>query len=217
MAKTKPFDEYLGQYEAWFERHKSVYDSELLALQRHVPETGYGVEIGVGTGRFAVPLGIKIGLEPAGSMRTLASKRGIRVVAGIAEALPFGSNQFDFALMVTAICFFDDVERALREAYRVLKKNGSLIVGFIDKQSPLGREYLKHKDESTFYRAARFYSVNEVVDCLKKARFCDFSFSQAIFHGSDTPQEPVMDGYGEGSFVVVRAGKQATGDEKMLP
>lgn len=209
MVKMKPFDEHLVQYEDWFERHKSVYESELQAIRRQLPETGYGVEIGVGTGRFAGPLGIKIGLEPACNMSALARERGIEVVGGIAEALPFKNSQFDFVLMVTVICFFDDVEGALEEAYRAIKRNGSLIIGFIDKQSPLGREYLKHKNESTFYKAARFYSVDEVVGYLKKARFSDFCFTQTVFHSLNAirEREPIMNGYGEGSFVVVRARK----------
>jgi SAM-dependent methyltransferase len=209
MARTKPFDQYPFQYEDWYERHKTEYELELQAIRRQLPETGYGIEIGVGTGRFAGPLGIKIGLEPAPKMSALARERGIEIVGGVAEALPFKNRQFDFALMVTVICFLDDVEGALKEAYRALKGNGSLIIGFIDKQSPLGREYEKHKDESTFYRAARFYSVDEVVGYLEKARFRDFRFTQTLFHRLDATRggEAIMNGYGKGPFVVVRARK----------
>ena len=40
------------------------------------------VEIGVGTGRFAFPLGIRSGLEPLAKMATIARDRGISVVEG---------------------------------------------------------------------------------------------------------------------------------------
>jgi SAM-dependent methyltransferase len=43
--------------------------------------------------------------------------------------------------MVTVVCFLDDVVRAFREVFRVLKPAGSLIVAFIDRESPLGRQY----------------------------------------------------------------------------
>ncbi len=46
--------------------------AELAAVESLWPATGQGLEIGVGTGRFAVPLGIKIGVEPARAMAEIA-------------------------------------------------------------------------------------------------------------------------------------------------
>ena len=207
MIRTKPFEEYPFLYEDWFERNKFVYESELLAIRNQLPEKGKGLEIGVGSGRFAAPLGIKIGVEPASTMRKIAQTREIDVIGGVGEALPFDELQFDFALMVTTICFLDNVEAALKEAYRVTKLNGSLIIGFVDKQSPLGKIYLKHRNESVFYRMATFYSVDEVLWHLERARFSDFCFTQTIFRNLNeiSDIEPIKNGYGEGSFVVVRA------------
>ena len=130
-------------------------------------------------------------------------------IGGVAEALPFKECEFGLALMVTTICFLDNTETALKEAYRVLRPNGSLIIGLIDKNSPLGKTYLKHKNESAFYRVATFYSVSEVVHYLMKTGFRDFAFSQTIFTPLKeiTAIEPVKQGYGEGSFVVIRARK----------
>jgi ubiquinone/menaquinone biosynthesis C-methylase UbiE len=209
MARTKPFEEHPLQYEDWFERNRFAYESELQAVKSQLPETGKGLEIGIGSGRFAEPLGIKIGVEPAGEMREIAQTRGIEAIDGVAEALPFADFEFDFALMVTTICFLDDVEAALKEAYRVIKGNGSLIIGFVDKNSSLGKLYLKHKNESVFYKSATFYSVDEVVCHLTKAGFGDFSFTQTIFHPLKEigRSEPIKSGYGEGSFVVIRARK----------
>ena len=109
--------------------------------------------------------------------------------------------------MVTTICFLDDVEVALKEAYRIIKPSGSLIIGFIDKDSPLGKLYQQRKRKSVFYDVATFYSLNEIVSQLKKAGFKDFNFAQTIFHdlAEITDIEPVKAGHGEGSFVVVRA------------
>jgi len=207
MARTKPFEEFPFQYEHWFERNKFAYTSELQAIRMQLPEKGEGVEIGVGSGRFAAPLGIEIGVEPARTMSQIARNRGVQVIRGVAEALPFRDSQFDSVLMVTTICFLDDVELALKEASRVIRPNGSFVIGFIDRDSPLGRVYVNHRNESVFYKIARFYSVDEVVYHLKRAGFSDFGFSQTIFHNLKEIKdiEPVKEGYGEGSFVVIRA------------
>lgn len=207
MAKTEPFDNYYDQYEAWFDQYKPVFESELLAIKKQLPEFNNALEIGIGSGRFAAPLGIKIGVDPSAKMREIAATRGLEVVDGIAEKLPFNDCQFDLALMVTTVCFVDDLEKSFQEAYRVLKSGAVFIVGFIDKESPIGKIYQQHKEESVFYRSATFRTVEEVAANLRQAGFHDFSYSQTIFHGLDEIREiePIKEGYGEGSFVVIRA------------
>jgi len=63
MPKVEPFEKYASQYEGWFERNRFVYESELRAIRKQLPGSGKGIEIGIGSGRFAAPLGIKLGLE----------------------------------------------------------------------------------------------------------------------------------------------------------
>jgi ubiquinone/menaquinone biosynthesis C-methylase UbiE len=202
-----PFEKHYEKYEKWFEKHRCAHLSELEAVKRLIPE-GEGIEVGMGSGRFAEPLGIKLGVEPSSRMANIARKRGIEAVECLAEDLPFENESFDFVLMVTTICFLDDVEKAFKEAHRVLKHGGSIIIGFIDKESPLGIEYLKHKEENVFYREATFYSVNEVISFLKSFRIA--SVLQTIFKPLNKIDsiEPVVDGYGKGSFVAIKAVKE---------
>ncbi len=206
MAKTEPFESHASDYEAWFDRHKCVYESEILALRAMAPVGGVGVEIGVGTGRFAAPLGVPLGVDPSLAMCAVAQTKGIDVINGVAEALPLGNDCFDFALLVTAICFVDSLDTTFKEIHRILKPGGVLVLGFIDKNSPLGKEYEKHRDESVFYRDAIFYSTTEVASRLETAGFTDLGFKQTIFQDLDkiTAVQPIKAGYGEGSFVVLR-------------
>lgn len=207
MANTTAFDEQTTRYDAWFDTHNDLYQAELGALQSLLPViTGQGVEIGVGTGRFALPLGISIGVEPARGMAEVARQRGIEVHEGVAEALPFGDNSFDYAVMVTVVCFLDDVAKAFYEAWRILKPGGFLLIGFIDRESELGRIYEQKKEHGTFYRDATFYLVSDLVLLLRKAGFAEFSYRQTLFPDEMTALT-VREGYGDGSFVVIRAQK----------
>ena len=209
MAKIEPFEKHYDKYEDWFVRNEFAYQSELNAVKELLPKKGIGVEIGVGSGRFAAPLGIKYGVDPSEKMLEIAKQRGIEVKTGIAEKLPYDDASFDYALMVTTICFVDDIEQSFREAYRILKNDGKLIIGFVDKDSKIGKEYQKIKDKSLFYGPAIFFSVKEVESYLKKVGFNSFAYKQTIFDTLDNIKsvQPVKDGYGEGSFVVILAKK----------
>jgi len=211
MAKTEPFERHTIKYEEWFEKNEFAYKSELQAVRYLLPKKGAGVEIGVGTGRFAEPLGIRVGVEPSKAMRKVAQKRGIEVIDGVAEALPFEDCLFDFALMVTTICFVGDIETSFKEAFRVIKPAGFFINGFVDRNSSLGKFYQQHKESNVFYKIATFYSVKEIIPYMKKAGFQNLTFAQTIFHalGEIKEVEAMKEGYGEGSFVVVSGMKPA--------
>ncbi|MFZ5451194.1 MAG: class I SAM-dependent methyltransferase [Thermodesulfobacteriota bacterium] len=204
------FEQSAQEYDAWFERHQPVYQSELLALQTFLPPGGRGLEIGVGTGRFAGPLKIEVGVEPAPAMAAMARSRGIKVSQAYAEELPFGPGIFDVVLMVTVLCFLKDPLRGLREAGRVLRPRGRLILGMIDPDTPLGRSYERKKAESKFYRQARFYPVRLVCAWLDELGFENIATGQTLVQEVPliTAVEPVLPGHGRGGFVVLGAQKR---------
>jgi len=200
MVRVSQFKTLSGRYDMRFEKHLYAYLSELLAVRRCIGSPQLALEVGVGTGRFAGPLGVGFGIDPSSEMLKLARSRGINVVLGVAESLPFKNSVFDLVLMVTTLCFVDDVDASFREARRVLMPGGRFVVGFIDSESPLGRR-LQSMQDNPFYAEATFYSVKEVVDYLKRAGFRVCEFLQTIFGTSEamSAPEPVKPGYGEGS------------------
>jgi len=209
MPKTAPFDRYTDAYEEWFEKHPDLYRWEIEAVEALLPYFEDAVEIGIGTGRFAIPLGIRMGVEPSAQMAARAMEKGLEVIPGTAEELPLMDESVDLALMVTTICFVDDPRRAFGEIHRVLKPGGSVLVGFVDRKTPLGRFYLEHREESRFYAPATFFGAEEVKELLEEAGFVNLREVQTLF-GPDLEHMKggVKPGHGEGAFVVIRGEKE---------
>lgn len=202
------FEQYAEEYDAWFDRHPALYQSELNALKKAVPAHQTGLDIGSGTGRFAIPLNIRFGIEPSEAMRCISAARGFHSAFGVAEKLNFQDGSFQLLMMVTTFCFLDDPIAALREAFRVLRKNGSLVIGLIDKNSVIGEKYRLEKNKNKFYSSAKFYSTEELTVMLKKAGFSRFEYWQTLIENCSLMVEEPEKGYGKGGFVVVKAIKK---------
>jgi len=213
VAKIESFEKYSKEYDEWFIKNQDIYLAELNAIKRLVPSGRFGVEIGVGSGRFALPLGIKVGVEPSTKMAEISRKRGMQVYKAVAEQLPFNNKTFDFILMVATICFVDDLVKSFQEAYRILKNDGFIVVGFVDKESELGKQYQLKKEASKFYRNATFYTVKETITLLREANFTDVVVKQTVFSGQTGKIDSVENGHGKGSFVVIKAIKSTNLEE----
>ncbi len=203
INSTKLFDENWERYDNWFEKHKNAYSSELKVLKKVISE-GFGLEVGVGSGRFANPLDVKIGIDPSKNMLKLAKKRGIQAIKGAGEYLPFKDNIFDFVLIVVTLCFVEKPIPILNEASRVLKKGGRLIVGEINKDSRLGRLYQAKKEKGGFYKIATFYSGNEIIGMFDEVGIRYLESFQTLLQPITFPEieEEPKKGFDKGGFVV---------------
>lgn len=207
MPKASLFDDHHRRYEEWYVNHGAAYCSELLAVRALLPRQGHGLEIGVGTGRFAAPLGVQVGIDPSPAMLEYARERGIHAVQGFAEQLPFADQSFDYALSVTTVCFVANIHAMLREARRIIRPDGCLILGFVDRGSELGRRYLDAQAGSVFYRNTTFYSAKEMEQLLLDHGFPCQEWVQTLSAPlSDIVEiEPFRAGHGNDAFVVVKA------------
>jgi len=201
------FERYYKKYDSWYDKNKFAYLSELTAIRKVCPKKGKGLEIGVGTGRFAAALGIKYGIDPSSKMLEIAKKRGIKTSPGKGEKLPYRNKAFDYAALIITLCFVENPKRVLRESRRVLKNSGRIIICIVDKNSFLGEFYKKKK--SVFYKKAHFFNVAEVTDLLKTAGFNSINYYQAIFKLPDKIKavEKPKKGFGKGGFIVISAQK----------
>lgn len=201
-----PFELFPDEYDAWYDRRPHAYRSELRAIRSVLGTPGRALEVGVGTGRFAGPLGIRFGLDPALAMLRRARKRGVRVVRGVGERLPLRPRSFDRVLIALTLCYFDSPDEALREARRVLRPDERLVIGFLDPASPPGRRYRKGR-RGRFYEEAEFRAPPQVEQMLDAAGFRPARWVQTLFRLSNELEapEPPRSGRGSGIFVVVEA------------
>jgi ubiquinone/menaquinone biosynthesis C-methylase UbiE len=207
QADNNIFDHAALEYDDWFNRHTILFRNEQKAIAAAIPNSGLGIEIGSGTGRFTEALGISLGVEPAAAMARLALNRGVPVIKARATSLPIHDESFDYAIMITTVCFLDDIPKAFAEVNRILKNTGYFIVAIIDKDSQLGKLYEEKKASSPWYKDAHFHTVPEITTLMEQAGFTEFTYWQTLFTNKEIKEEP-LPGSGKGSFVVIRAQKK---------
>lgn len=177
--KTLYFDENYRQYDSWYDEHAREYEDQVEFIRSILPP-GKGIEIGVGTGRFASRLGIGSGVDLSGRMVGIARGRGIDAIVANAENMPFGDGEFDFSLNMVTICFLDNPLASIREARRISRIAVTVI---LDRESEYVQEMMKK--ESGFYRYARFYTGGEIVDLYAKAGFREITVREEDLVTSD--------------------------------
>ncbi|RLF20880.1 MAG: SAM-dependent methyltransferase [Thermoprotei archaeon] len=167
----KIFREHAKRYDAWFDENREYFEEELETIRR-LRRGGLSLEVGVGSGRFSKELRVEIGIDIAEELLSLAKERGVEVVLADAHRMPFRGEVFDEVLVLFTICFIEQPETVMREIRRVLRPHGSLIIGFIARNSPLGRRYQAlGRRGHVFYKIARFYEPHEVEYMCRTAGF----------------------------------------------
>jgi ubiquinone/menaquinone biosynthesis C-methylase UbiE len=108
----------------------------------------------------------------------MAKRRGVEVTLGEAEHLPYRAGSFDFVLMMTVICFLDDIQRAFHEVHRVLGPGGTLVAWFIEAGGEIFQKYRHEPIKGRFLQFATFRTIDEVYGFFKDAGFADISVLQ---------------------------------------
>lgn len=212
--RESTFDVMAGKYDAWYDSREGrpLYECEAECVRGLVPEGGPLLEVGVGTGRFAALFPRAFGVDPARGALELAALRGVRVVEARGEALPFRVGSFACVLIIATLSFVDDPLEVLREAERVLKEDGSIVVGLIPADSPWGRLYRGKKAEGhPFYRDSNLLTFEELKGLLGEAglRVARVRCTLLGGPGEDPGRREAVEGYVEGAgFICVEAVKE---------
>ncbi len=195
-----PFETLAQRYDAWYEGPvgRVLFPAELACLAPLLEELPQPqLEVGVGSGRFARALGVGFGIDPARAPLVLASQRGIRVVQAVGEKLPFPGSAFGAVLLVVTLCFADRPEDLLKEARRVLTKDGGVVIGHIPAESPWGEHYRSLAARGhPFYSHARFLTREDLLATLRRSALQVVRKRRTLLQPpSDAPQpEQAMDG-----------------------
>ena len=171
IPSRRVFEDKAEEYDRWFDEHDDVYQAQLRMLRQAIPDHGRGLEVGVGSGRFAVPFSIHYGIDPSHELLLMTKRRGIEVMRGEGEHLPYSTDSFDYVLMMTVICYLKDISAVFQEVNRVLRSGGILIVGFIEEGGEIQRIYQHESTKGRFLRFAKFRSATEVDQFFRDAGF----------------------------------------------
>lgn len=139
------------------------------------------LDVATGTGNMGLALaprvshvtGLDLTPEMLDQARRVAAERGVENVSwvlGDAEALPFPDGSFDLWIARTAPHHFRDLRRSLREANRVLRPGGRIVV--VDSSAPREARDLMHEVELRRDPShVRMYTLEEWVAHLEEAGF----------------------------------------------
>ena len=211
------FDFQARAYDAWFEQEgRFIFASEVKALQQILPSLPRPwLEVGTGSGRFLQALGIDFGLDPSGKLLEIARNRNAPVFQGTGEQMPFKSSIFGTAFLITSLCFVSSPGEVLREAARLLKDEGKLVLGAILRESHWGQLYRKKKEAGhQLYQHATFYSYDELNNLLKQAGFYPEKVTSTLRQnpGEVNHTELPQPGFSpQAGFTVILAGKLTSG------
>jgi ubiquinone/menaquinone biosynthesis C-methylase UbiE len=171
------FDKWPEKYDQWFQtplgRLVKKYENDLI-LEMLEPGAGERIlDAGCGSGVFTFNIlaagahvdGLEISLPMLLRARDAFTDRPFRSVQGDMLNLPFPEDTFDKVVSITALEFIDNARAAVREAFRVTKPGGCIVIATLNSLSPWA---IRRKEEAkaghALFQHATFRSPSELED-----------------------------------------------------
>ena len=187
MTEQSPyvFDSIAGAYDATRALPGDAMEKVIIALRDSLGDDGPVLDVGVGTGRFAVPLaglGVNVvGIDLARNMMERARAKGFRNVAmASATEMPFRDGTFASATMVHVLHLIPDWRGALSEISRTVKGSLFTVVTHTDRLHEPRAIYERRLDELGYGKAYIGMHEKELAKHLKPdavTPVCDIEFT----------------------------------------
>lgn len=149
------------------EGYQSFHESRVMPIYWDIPEGSSVLDIGTNSGEFLKRLiegkkGIRAkGIDMSEVAVKAARDKGLDVIQGDGENLPFDNESFDYVVLMEVLVHVFDPKKLLSEIKRVLKKDGVLI-----GSTPLKELEMNIWAEKRLHHA--YYTSSEVYDLLKE-------------------------------------------------
>lgn len=163
-----PLDLWSSSADAWIKHvgagdksREDILDVAMLAELGSV--AGHKIlDVGCGEGRFCRMLRARgantVGLDPVSKLlhQAVTSEEG-HYLCGSGEALPFASGTFDSVIFYLVLLDIPDFQKALREAYRVLRPGGNVLMTDISSLISASPDWSWDENESAFQMSVKNY------------------------------------------------------------
>lgn len=160
-------EKFVTFYETEF--GKCILEKEAEYVYKELRQCRKILDIGCGIGSFEQKLPeLNItGLDISEEMLKEARKRSDKeFVLGNAENLDFDDSSFDGVLYIATLEFVDNYKRAIREAWRVTRRGGKLLVMMLNPESRYFHDQIEDKD--SYFRKIKHTNLSEIKDCISQ-------------------------------------------------
>ena len=100
--------------------------------------------------------------------------------ADVEDLSLFEDEIFDGVVSFSTLRYVLDLKKALKEIYRVTKKNGAVVLDFPNKYCPWFT-LLKNKFGVENHIYDHFFSANELISLFKETGFCNIDTKKIMF------------------------------------
>lgn len=170
------FDDEAKSYDKWYKTKLGNFvdkvEKECAFSLFDIKQGMRVLDIGCGTGNYSIELsdlGCEVtGIDVSDDMLNIAREKSrikgydIDFYNMNVYDLEFEDEYFDAVFSMAAFEFVEDIERALEEIFRVIKKDGEILIGTINKDSKWGEFYLsKEVQKNSVFKYAKFKTLED--------------------------------------------------------
>jgi ubiquinone/menaquinone biosynthesis C-methylase UbiE len=180
-SRAKDYDKQKSRTWKTVQGFGNEVADELLAALKGL-NASQVLEVGVGTGRNALPIleGIEtyfVGLDLTKEMLKTAKtkmstfKQSFDLILGDAEHLPFAEKAFDAIVCMSTMHYFTSREGVLSSFSKILKKNGILVYGDLIVHEQDNEKFFETLERTLSKEHAGYYKPSEMRKLLEASGF----------------------------------------------